>query len=295
MSVTEAVITTPRGGFGIRTATPPDRRAGTAPGTVLCVHGFPDDASTFDGLASGLAAHGHTVASMYLRGYAPSDTDGPFTLDGMADDLAAVADAVSLGEPIHLIGHDYGAQLACSALARHPDAFRSAVLLSGAHPDAIRVNGRRAVRQLWYSRYIVWFQLAALADRAVARNDFAYLDRLWDRWSPGGVPVPDAVHRARVKRTIARSMPAPIAMYRGDGFSIGDVGVDVPTLFVAGGADRCISPRMSEGQDRWFTGRYAREVWDGVGHFPHLERPDRTLEAALSWFATAERDHQRQR
>lgn len=286
MSLTETVITTPRGRFGIRTLTPADSGAGRAPATVLCVHGFPDDGSTFDDLASGLASHGHTVSSMHLRGYAPSVTDGPFTLDGMADDLAAVADAVSLGEPIHLVAHDYGAQLAFAALTRHPGRFRSSVLISGAHPDAIRRNGRRDLRQLWFSRYIVFFQLGPRADRAVARDDFAYLDRLWDRWSPGRVP--DGVHRARVKRTIARSMPAPVAMYRGGGFTIGDARIDVPTLFIAGRDDRCISPRMSHGQERYFSGRYRRECWEGVGHFPHLERPQRMLDAAVSWFETVD-------
>ena len=40
MSLTETVIATPRGRFGIRTATPPDPGAARAPSTVLCVHGF---------------------------------------------------------------------------------------------------------------------------------------------------------------------------------------------------------------------------------------------------------------
>lgn len=275
-----ALIDTPRGAFGARTTHP-------APGTppraaVLCVHGFPDDASTFDLVAQRLAESGHRVTSVYLRGYAPSPTVGPFSVQDLSDDLAALAAEIGLGEPVHFIGHDYGAQIGYAALAQHPSLFRSAVLLSGAHPAAISRNSRRHPRQLWLSRYIVFFQLGGFADRRVERNDFAALDRLWDRWSPGGI---DTEHRARVKETIARSMPAPIAMYRGGGFSVGETPIEVPTLFVAGADDGCSLPSMADGQERYFAAPYERRIWPGVGHFPQLEAPDRTSQTAREWFA----------
>lgn len=62
-------IRTPNGEFGVR-ATAAD--ADVAPDVdVVCLHGFPDDASTFDEVAARLAARGHRVTSVYLRGYSP--------------------------------------------------------------------------------------------------------------------------------------------------------------------------------------------------------------------------------
>jgi pimeloyl-ACP methyl ester carboxylesterase len=46
---------------------------------VLYLHGFPDDASTFDELAVELAAGGMRVAAVNLRGYAPSPLEGSWT------------------------------------------------------------------------------------------------------------------------------------------------------------------------------------------------------------------------
>ncbi|MGL4175148.1 MAG: alpha/beta fold hydrolase [Dermatophilaceae bacterium] len=267
-----ATLDTSRGAFGIR-------RHGSAGDQVVCVHGFPDDASTFDGLGAALAGS-HRVTAVNLRGYAPSPLEGSLDLDELVDDLLAVVDALSPDAPVHLVGHDYGAQLAYPALARAGHRFASATLLSGAHPAYVRRNARRAPRQAWMSRYIIYFQLGGWADRRVARHDFAYVDRLWRRWSaPGWSPPPG--HLEQVKRTLAASWPAPIAMYRAGGFDVAAEPIAVPTLLVCGADDGCALPLLADGQEELFTGDYRREVWDGVGHFPHLEQPERTARAIL--------------
>lgn len=268
-------LQTARGSFGVR-------RCGTAGEPVVCVHGFPDDAATFDGLAAALADAGHRVTAVNLRGYAPSPLDGPLDLEALVGDLLAVVDAVSPGEPVHLVGHDYGAQLGYPAMARAGHRFASAVLLSGAHPAYVRRNARRAPRQAWMSRYIAFFQLRGWADRRVARRDFAYVDRLWRRWAaPGWPPPPD--HLGHVKRTLAASWPMPIAMYRAGGFDVPASPIAVPTVLVCGADDGCALPLLADGQEELFTAGYRREVWEGTGHFPHLEQPDRTARATLDW------------
>ena len=39
---------------------------------VVLLHGFPDTASTWDGIADALAADGHRVVVPHLRGYTPT-------------------------------------------------------------------------------------------------------------------------------------------------------------------------------------------------------------------------------
>ena len=271
-------LPTHRGSFGVR-------RCGTDGPLVVCLHGFPDDASTYDGLATALAAAGFRVAAVNLRGYAPSELEGPLGLDDLVEDLLAVVDALSPDAPVSLVGHDYGAQLAYPALARAPQRFSAAVLISGAHPAVLQRNARRRPRQLWMSRYIVFFQLGAPADRWVSRNDFAYVGALWRRWAAPGFTVP-AEHLAHVKRTLAASMPAPVAMYRGGGFAVPEQEIPVPTLHVSGADDGCALAGLADGQERLFTRGYAAQVWDGTGHFPHLERPGRTATAVIEWLTT---------
>lgn len=272
-------LRTSRGDFGARVLEPLDPGAHLAP--VVCLHGFPDDASTFDAVAAELASAGHPVSAVYLRGYAPSTTQGPYGMGDLTEDLLAVAVEVGGGAPVHFLGYDYGAQIGYAALAAAPELFRSAVLLAGAHPAVLTRNTRRHPRQVWLSRYILFFQLGRFAEARVARDNYAALDRLWDRWSPDGI---DPEHRATVKATIDRSMPAPIAMYRGGGFDASSDPITVPTLLVVGAEDGCSLPQMSDGQERYVAGPYSREVWAGVGHFPQLEHPHRTAGAALGWF-----------
>ena len=272
-------VSTRRGAFGVRLH-------GDDGPLVVCLHGFPDDASTYDGLAGALVEAGHRVGAVNLRGYAPSPLDGALGLDDLVEDLLAVVDALSPEAPVLFVGHDYGAQLAYPALARAPQRFAAAVLLAGAHPGFVQRNARRSPRQLWMSRYIVFFQLGTSADRRVARDDFAYVEALWRRWARGWT-VP-AQHLAHVKRTLAASMPAPVAMYRAGGFAVPEEEIRVPTLFLCGADDGCASPFLADGQDALFTGGYEAQVWADTGHFPHLEHPARAAAAVLSWFgATA--------
>lgn len=268
-------LETARGRFGVRTA------GDSAGALVLCGHGFPDDASTFDALAAGLAAGGRRVVAPYLRGYDPSPLDGSLAFADLVEDLGAVLDALDPVGPVGYVGHDYGAQLGYAALTRWPERFSAAVLLAGVHPAMINRNARRFPRQLWLSRYILLFQLGRIADRAVARGDFAYVDRLWRRWAPGFPPP--AEHLREVKDTLRRSMPAPVAMYRGGGFDIPPTPIAVPALFIAGADDGCSLPGLADGQDTLFTAGYQARIWPGVGHFPHLERPAETVRAVTDW------------
>lgn len=277
-------LDTARGTFGVRTA------GSHSDPLVLCLHGFPDDASTFDALATELATTGHRVVAPYLRGYAPSPLDGSLAFDGLVADLGAILDALRPRGPVAYVGHDYGAQLGYAALTRWPERFRAAVLLAGVHPALIARNARRFPRQLWMSRYIVFFQLGRPAERAVARDDFAYVDRLWRRWSPGFTPP--AEHLRTVKDTLRASMPAPVAMYRGGGFDLPPDPIAVPTLFIAGADDGCSLPGLADGQETLFRHAYEAQVWPGVGHFPHLERPAETLRAIRDWLGDNRDDAQ---
>ncbi|QEU66915.1 SDR family oxidoreductase [Streptomyces galilaeus] len=79
--------------------------------TVVLVHGYPDSKEVWSEVASRLADRFHVV--LYdVRGHgrssAPRPLRGGFTLEKLTDDFLAVADAVSPGRPVHLVGHDWG-------------------------------------------------------------------------------------------------------------------------------------------------------------------------------------------
>ncbi|WDN52825.1 SDR family oxidoreductase [Streptomyces clavuligerus] len=79
--------------------------------TIVLVHGYPDSKAVWSPVAERLADRFHVVA-YDVRGHgrstAPRPLRGGFTLEKLTDDFLAVADAVSPGRPVHLVGHDWG-------------------------------------------------------------------------------------------------------------------------------------------------------------------------------------------
>lgn len=78
---------------------------------LLLVHGYPDSAELWTGVAEELAQRCFVVA-YDVRGAglssAPSGS-AAYALDELVDDLAAVANALSPDAPVHLVGLDWGA------------------------------------------------------------------------------------------------------------------------------------------------------------------------------------------
>ncbi len=246
---------------------------------ALCLHGFPDVPETYASLLPALAERGWHAVAPYLRGYAPSALEGSVDIDGMVADVLGWADHLSPDRPIALVGHDWGAAMSHFVLRRHPARVRAAVLMSVPQPFAMLRNASRA--QLRKSWYMGFFQLGRLADAVVARDDFAFVERLYRDWSPGFEAPP--AHLGAVKRSLAASMPRPLDYYR----EVARGGVRskrwldeladpaqrpaVPVLYMHGERDGCIGPEVARGQEALFAGPFEQVVIEGAGHFLQLE------------------------
>lgn len=110
---------------------------------VLLVPGFTGSKEDFGPVLAPLAAAGHRVVALDMRGQMDSPGSGPpasYGPEGLAADLLAVIAALGLG-PAHVVGHSYGGIVARAAFLRDPAAFASLTLLSSG-PAAI--GGARA-------------------------------------------------------------------------------------------------------------------------------------------------------
>lgn len=280
----EEIIRTARGDFPALVEGPADGQL------VLLLHGFPDIPHTFVTTQKLLAAAGLRAVAPWLRGYAPAPLAGPFDVDTIAADLDAMAHALDPARPAALVGHDWGAACAYAAAARYPETFRCAVTAAVPHPLAFLRSLGRDPSQLRRSWYMLLFQAPQVAERALARDDHALVDRLWAAWSPGLRPPVE--HLARVKRCLAASGSAPLGHYRAmlrpprEALArLSDPAmrrIRVPTVHLQGADDGCIGPDSRRGQERYFTGFFRSEIIADAGHFLPLERPallaERTLE-----------------
>jgi pimeloyl-ACP methyl ester carboxylesterase len=78
--------------------------------TLVMIHGYPDTKEVWGPVVAQLADAFH-VAVYDVRGAGRSSAPGPaaaYDIARLADDFAAVREAVSPGRPVHLVGHDWG-------------------------------------------------------------------------------------------------------------------------------------------------------------------------------------------
>ncbi len=100
------------------------------PAFVLA-HGLASNARTWDGVAARLAATGHAVATVDLRGHGRSSKpDGPYDVPSVADDVAALIDALGLDRPV-VAGQSWGGNVVVELAARHPAAVRGIACVDG--------------------------------------------------------------------------------------------------------------------------------------------------------------------
>lgn len=117
MRISELRVTSPDG------AVIAARRSGSGP-TLLLVHGTTADGSRWSGVAPLLEPH-FTVIAMDRRGRGGSTDGAAYSIAAEASDIVALAGCI--GEPIHLLGHSYGAICCLEAAPRLAD-LRSLVL-----------------------------------------------------------------------------------------------------------------------------------------------------------------------
>jgi pimeloyl-ACP methyl ester carboxylesterase len=258
--------------------------AGSGP-LALCLHGFPDSAYTWRHLLPVLAeAEFHGVAP-FMRGYAPTAIPD----DGCFGTAAVVADAVALHEVLGgdgdavLIGHDWGAEAAYGAAAFAPDRWRRVVTLA-VPPlalDPVLFGDYQQLKRFFY--LFLFRDPLACAEAIVAADGMAFLDRLWQDWSPGYDATEDL---ARVKECLREpaNLTAAISYYRDSAEEQAAWRqAGQPTLYLHGSADGCIGVELAVRAERLLAPGSRMAVVDDAGHFLHLEKPHEVHDHILAW------------
>jgi pimeloyl-ACP methyl ester carboxylesterase len=255
---------------------------------VLLLHGFPEFWHSWRHQISALAPHFRVVAPD-LRGYNLSErpADG-YDVATLCDDVRALIEALGEREAI-LVGHDWGGVLAWLCAIRDPDYVRRLVVLNAPHPAAMLREWRHP-GQLARSAYVGFFQLRGLAERAIARDDYAVIRRMFrgaDRgraWlsdedvqryvtasaRPGALSAALEYYRQLRPRHLAALAPLRV--------------IAAPTLLLWGELDTALGPELTEGLEPWVRD-LTLQRFPVAGHWLNQQEPERVNAALLEFLS----------
>jgi pimeloyl-ACP methyl ester carboxylesterase len=255
---------------------------------VLLLHGFPQTKYTWRHQLPALAAAGFRALAPDQRGYSPGARPQGVAHYGVD---ALLADALALAkeqgaECFHLVGHDWGGQLAWLLAARHPERVRTLTVLSRPHPAAFARALASDPAQSERSKHHRAFQdpnTAALLIEDGAR-------RLRGMLRDHGVPERDADAYVAALSSHA-AMDATLNWYRAafqghSALAAGDTpAVRVPTLFLWGDADRTVGRVAAEATRDFVAAPYRFVELPGVGHFITDQAAERVTQELLAHLA----------
>ena len=269
--------------------------AGSGPPVVL-LHGFPEFWFSWRHQLPALAAAGLRVAAPDLRGYNESDKPrglSAYRVERLVADIAGLVRHMG-GEPVTLVGHDWGAALAWEVAMRHPELVERLAILNVPHPLRM-LRGLRNWRQLKKSWYMFFFLLPRLPERWLladgARRLRAMLRR--DPVREGAFPEQDvARYVAAIQQPGAAT--ASINYYRAalrrwpGAATKGLARIELPVLVLWGERDRYLGAELAEPPAEWVPDARVVRIPD-ASHWVQVDRPERVNELLLAFALEGER------
>ena len=247
------------------------RDEGPLDGTpVVLLHGFPQRASSWDSVVPHLHARGARTFALDQRGYAPRARPRSrrrYRAPQLVSDVHVLISTI--GEPVHLVGHDWGAAGAWGVAAHHPESLLTLTAVSVPHPSAFIRSFTRST-QLLKSYYMALFQIPSLPEWLLSRRG-GIGDWLL-RNSGMTAEMVDTYHREIVDDGALRGA---LAWYRALPITNPRAYprmVSVPTTLVWSDDDIAIGRKAIELTARFVTGDYHLEVMEGSHWLPN-EQP----------------------
>ena len=243
---------------------------------VLALHGFPQRATSWTGVAERLEAAGVRTVAVDQRGYSSGARPvevGAYAMANLVADAVGMIEA--LGGRVHLVGHDWGGVVGWQVAARRPDLLSSWTAVSTANQLALNevLASDPAERERF--GYILGLRDPGAEQRLAANN-----------WAGFTAFYQGRVAEDRVREDVAffaqpGVLTAALNWYRAmSAADAADLGsVTVPTTYVWGSADTAFGRPAAERSAQYVTGPYRFVPLEGASHWLPDEAPDALAEA----------------
>jgi pimeloyl-ACP methyl ester carboxylesterase len=252
---------------------------------VLLLHGWPQHFLIWRGVWPALAGS-YRVVMPDLRGHGWSGwpRDGDFRKARLADDTAAVMDALDIPRA-HVIGHDWGAWTALLLALERAERVQTVLALSILHPWQPKDV---ALRNIWRFAYQVPLATPWLGERLVRTEGFirrvirsGWHDKsAWDEDAarsyedvlrePTGARTSHLMYQSFLRSEISEPLKGRFAGLR----------LEMPARLLIGEHDP-LGSQMAAGFERHGADA-SWEVVDGAGHFLPEERATLVSERAVA-------------
>lgn len=209
------------------------------------------------------------------RGVARSTaaTDAPFTMRDLADDLAALLEALQV-ERAHVLGASFGGFVAQEFALAHPERTRSLVLCCTSYggaghrpPSAATLAAIASTKGLNTQERVRENLLLAFSPRFVAEQP-AEVERVIKLRA--GNEVPEHAYLRQLQAAVAFDAAARVGA------------INVPTLVITGNADVIVPEENSLNLAAAIPGATLRII-DGGSHTFFIERPDEFNRAVVAF------------
>ena len=229
---------------------------------ALLVHGVPDTHRLWDRVREHLSRK--DVVAPDMPGFACDTPPGWIaTKEAYVDWL--IAEIETIGEPVDLVGHDWGSLLVQRVVSLRPDLIRTWAC----------GNGPVDREYVWHDMAQQW-QTPGVGE---ALMQFMGGDAMVEGLVAGGVPAD--VAPGIVSHIDERMKTCILALYRsavrvGEEWEDGVAKITRPALVLWGREDPFVAPQFAERLAARVRGRL--HFFDGCGHFWPQERPKETAE-----------------
>ncbi|MEO8287618.1 MAG: alpha/beta fold hydrolase [Chloroflexota bacterium] len=256
---------------------------------VLLLHGFPECWYEWHNIMPRLAGQYHVVA-LDMRGYNWSERPRGvknYSMEKLTGDVSALIGALG-HETAHLVGHDWGGNVAWYTAATHADKIDKLVVINAPHPEAFKREIMKP-EQLIKSYYVFLFQLPLLPEaimRLTLRNSLQGSAEVPGAFSDDAL---DMYQNAISHRGAATAM---INYYRASFRQVlrlrqVETKITRPTLLIWGMKDFALSSRLTEGLERWVPDLRINRI-EECGHWVPEEKPRLVADKLLEFFSAEE-------
>ena len=252
---------------------------------VVVLHGFPENAKSFENQIQLLASQGFFVMAPDQRGYGDSDKPKKirdYKMEFLAGDIIGMLNHYKK-DRVYLLGHDWGSAIGWFLITFYEERFKKAILMSSPHWEVFKhhlLTNPKQIAKSWYmflimlpkipeglmsSQYFLEALGKSALNRPYPKENLLQLKKEWEE----KMSLSSMLNWYRAMKDLKAHAPERL--------------ITVPTTLVWGARDPFLGESMAhDSLERCEKGNLM--LLKGTGHWPHHENPEEIKGLLLSYF-----------